>query len=105
MTCKRHIVVVDDEANIGSSLRLIVEGEGYIVTVCGSVARFQEHRTTGRADLYLFDLRLPDGTGVELLRSLRQSDDQTPAIMISGHGTIRDAVDATRIGAFDFLEK
>jgi two-component system nitrogen regulation response regulator NtrX len=105
MTDKRHVVIVDDEANIGSSLRLILEGEGYRVTVCGSVARFQQHRAMGRADLYLFDLRLPDGTGVELLRSLRQSDDQTPAIMISGHGTIRDAVEATRIGAFDFLEK
>jgi two-component system nitrogen regulation response regulator NtrX len=105
MTYRRHIVIVDDEANIGSSLRLILEGEGYRVTICGSVARFQEHRAMGRADVYLLDLRLPDGTGVELLRSLRQSDDQTPAIMISGHGTIRDAVDATRIGAFDFLEK
>ena len=58
-----------------------------------------------RADLYLLDVRLPDGNGIDLLRSLRQRDDPTPAIMISGHGTIRDAVEATRNGAFDFLEK
>ena len=108
MTRARHIVVVDDEPNIGRSLRLILEGEGYRVTVCESATRFQAERlrpSGGRADLYLLDLRLPDGNGIDLLRSLRQGDDATPVVMISGHGTIRDAVDATRHGAFDFLEK
>jgi two-component system nitrogen regulation response regulator NtrX len=102
---KRHIVILDDEPNIGLSLRLILEGEGYRVTICHSTARFQAERGKGRADLYLLDLRLPDGNGIDVLRSLRQADDTTPAVMISGHGTIRDAVDATHSGAFDFLEK
>jgi two-component system nitrogen regulation response regulator NtrX len=102
---KRHIVVLDDESNIGLSLRLILEGEGYRATICESVAKFQSECGRGRADLYLLDLRLPDGNGIDVLRSLRQSDDATPAVMISGHGTIRDAVEATRSGAFDFLEK
>jgi two-component system nitrogen regulation response regulator NtrX len=105
VTRKRHIVVLDDEPNIGLSLRLILEGEGYRVTVCDSAARFQVERNRSRADLYLLDVRLPDGNGIEVLRSLRQADDVTPAVMISGHGTIRDAVEATRSGAFDFLEK
>ena len=105
MTRKRHIVVVDDEPNIGLSLRLILEGEGFRVTVCDTAARFQAERPRIRADLYLLDLRLPDGNGIDLLRALRQADDATPAVMISGHGTIRDAVEATRSGAFDFLEK
>ena len=73
--------------------------------MCDSAAAFQAERSRGRADLYLLDLRLPDGNGIDLLRSLRQGDDATPVVMISGHGTIRDAVDATRTGAFDFLEK
>ena len=94
MIRKRHIVILDDEPNIGLSLRLILEGEGYRVTICHSTARFQAERGKGRADLYLLDLRLPDGNGVDVLRSLRQADDSTPAVMISGHGTIRDAVDA-----------
>jgi two-component system, NtrC family, nitrogen regulation response regulator NtrX len=102
---KRHIIIVDDEANIGLSLRLILEGEGYGVTICDTIARFQMQRAAGRGDLYLLDVRLPDGNGVDLLRSLRQADDVTPAVMISGHASIRDAVEATRIGAFDFLEK
>jgi len=101
----RHIVVVDDEPNIGKSLRLILEGEGYRVTVCESAAQFHAERRRGRADLYLMDLRLADGNGIDLLRTLRQTDETTPVVMISGHGTIRDAVDATRSGAFDFLEK
>ena len=105
MTGTRHIVVVDDEQNIGASLRLILEGEGYRVTVCELAARFQTQRVLGRTDLYLLDVRLPDGNGIDLLRSLRDDDDSTPAVMISGHGTIRDAVEATQSGAFDFLEK
>jgi two-component system nitrogen regulation response regulator NtrX len=101
----RHVMVVDDEPNIGRSLRLILEGEGYRVTVCESAAKFQAERRKTRADLYILDVRLPDGNGIDLLRSLKQSDDATPVVMISGHATIRDAVDATRSGAFDFLEK
>src|SRR5687767_15678703 len=105
MKRKYRIVIVDDEPNIGSSLQLILEGEGYGVTVCRSIAEFQPHRAPGRSDLYLLDVRLPDGNGIDVLRSLKQSEDPTPVVMISGHGTIRDAVEATRIGAFDFLEK
>jgi two-component system nitrogen regulation response regulator NtrX len=105
MTRKPHIVIVDDEPNIGLSLRLILEGEGYRVTTCDSAARFQEERAIGRADLYLLDVRLPDGNGIDLLHAVKENDDLTPAVMISGNATIRDAVEATRSGAFDFLEK
>ena len=105
MTRKRHIAIVDDEANIGRSLRLILEGEGYRVSVFESVSAFNAERNRAIADLYLLDVRLPDGSGIDLLRSVRQWDDRSPAIMISGHGTVADAVEATRIGAFDFLEK
>jgi two-component system nitrogen regulation response regulator NtrX len=100
----KRIVVVDDEPNIGRSLQLILEHEGYSAAVCRSLAEFKTN-CSGRADAYLLDVRLPDGSGIDLLRTLRQSDDVTPVIMISGHGTIADAVEATRVGAFDFLEK
>lgn len=105
MTRKRHVIVLDDELNIGQSLRLILEGEGYRVTTCESAKAFEAERLASRADLYLLDVRLPDGNGIEVLRALRLADDSTPTVMISGHGTIRDAVEATHIGAFDFLEK
>ena len=105
MTRKRHIVIVDDEANIGRSLRLILEGEGYRVSVFDSTAAFMAERNRALADLYLLDVRLPDGIGIDLLRLVRQWDERCAAVMISGHGTVADAVEATRNGAFDFLEK
>ncbi len=96
----KRIVIVDDEENIGRSLRLILEREGYAVSVCRSIAEFRREPEARRADAYLLDVRLPDGSGIDLLGSLR-----APAIMISGHATIAGAVEATRAGAFDFLEK
>src|SRR2546425_647726 len=101
----KRILIVDDEENIGRSLRLILEREGYTVSVCGSAAQFHAHPDVRRADAFLFDVRLPDGNGIDLLRAIRQGENGAPAIMISGHGTIADAVEATRAGAFDFLEK
>jgi len=101
----RRILIVDDEENIGRSLRLILEREGYSVNVCRSVAEFRSHPDAQRADAYLLDMKLPDGSGLDVLRATRQNDVPGPAIMISGHGTIADAVEATRAGAFDFLEK
>ena len=102
---KKRILVVDDEDNIGRSLRLILEREGFGVELCRSAAEFGAWIGRDRADVYLLDLRLPDGNGIELLQALRQSGDHAPAVMISGHGTIAEAVEATRAGAFDFLEK
>jgi two-component system nitrogen regulation response regulator NtrX len=101
----KRLLIVDDEENIGRSLRLILEREGYAVNICRSVADFNRHPDGGRADAYLFDMKLPDGNGIDLLRTVRQSAAASPVIMISGHGTIADAVEATRAGAFDFLEK
>ena len=105
MTRKRHIVIVDDEPNIGRSLRLILEGEGYRVSVFESASAFAAAHNHAAADVYLLDVRLPDGNGIDLLRAIRQADERAAAVMISGHGTVADAVEATRIGAFDFLEK
>jgi two-component system, NtrC family, nitrogen regulation response regulator NtrX len=101
----KRILIVDDEENIGRSLRLILEREGYAVSICGSAAEFQSHPEARRADAFLLDVRLPDGSGIDLLRAIKQGENGSPAIMISGHGTIADAVEATHAGAFDFLEK
>jgi two-component system nitrogen regulation response regulator NtrX len=99
----KKILIVDDEQNIGRTLKLILEREGYAVSTCSSVA--EARVWPYRVDAYLLDVRLPDGSGIDLLREFRQRDVDSPAIMISGHGTIADAVEATRAGAYDFLEK
>ena len=101
----KHIVIVDDEPNIGLSLELILEREGYAVSVCKSAADFEARFAQRPAAAFLLDVKLPDGSGIDLLRFLRQNENFAPVIMISGHGTIADAVEATRSGAFDFLEK
>jgi two-component system nitrogen regulation response regulator NtrX len=106
MTPRPHVLVLDDEPTIGLSLRLILEREGYTVTVCHSVAQLEAQRSSARAaDRYLIDVRLPDGNGIDVLRMLREHDDPAPVVIISGQATISDAVEATRRGAFDFLEK
>ena len=99
----KRIIVVDDEINIGRSLQMVLEREGYTVTTFNSAGDF--NRSKSNADAYLLDVRLPDGNGLDLLRSIRQADERAPVIMISGHGTIAEAVEATRAGAFDFIEK
>src|SRR5271167_89440 len=101
----RRILVVDDEENIGRSLRMILEREGYQVNAVRSAAEMRAFPERARMDLYLFDVRLPDASGIDLLRELQAAEVTAPVIMISGHATIADAVEATRAGAFDFLEK
>src|ERR1700693_4463652 len=103
MISAKRILILDDEPNIGSSLRLILEREGFSVTIARTLA--EAKAAADRADVLLVDVRLPDGSGIDLLRQLRERDHPAPAIMISGHATIADAVEATRAGAFDFLEK
>ncbi|HVW84344.1 MAG TPA: sigma-54 dependent transcriptional regulator [Bryobacteraceae bacterium] len=101
----RRILVVDDEENIGRSLRMILEREGYQVNTVRTAAEMRAFPERARMDLYLLDVRLPDANGVDLLRELQAAEVPGPVIMISGHATIADAVEATRAGAFDFLEK
>jgi two-component system nitrogen regulation response regulator NtrX len=98
----KRIVIVDDEENIGRSLRMILEREGYLVSTLLSFGSFAQ---APRADLYLFDVRLPDGNGIDLLRRVLAQQPEAPVLMISGHATIQDAVEAVKLGAFDFLEK
>jgi two-component system, NtrC family, nitrogen regulation response regulator NtrX len=101
----KRILVVDDEANVAASVRLVLEGAGYAVDTCRTAAECTRQVARTRADAYLLDVRLPDGSGIDLLPVIRHKYPQAPIVMISGHATIADAVAATRAGAFDFLEK
>src|SRR5882757_2043736 len=101
----RRILVVDDEENIGRSLRMILEREGYQVNSVHSAAEMRAFPDRTRIDLFLLDVRLPDANGIDLLRELQANEITAPIVLISGHATIADAVQATRAGAFDFLEK
>jgi DNA-binding NtrC family response regulator len=107
------VLIVDDEKNIRRTLRMVLEGEGYQVHEAGGIAEAEAALRASAIDLILLDVKLGEDNGLELLRALKsRSDDGLPArsgdlpvVMISGHATIDDAVAATRLGAFDFMEK
>jgi len=103
---KSKILVVDDEENIRKSLKMILEYEGYdfLEAVDGEQALDVMEETVG-LDLVLLDIKLPGKDGLEILQEMRKKPYSPEVIMISGHGTIQTAVEATKFGAFDFLEK
>ena len=103
---KAKILVVDDEENIRKSLKMILEYEGYsfLEAADGEEALDIIEETVG-LDLVLLDIKLPGRDGLEVLAELKEKPYRPEVVMISGHGTIKTAVDATKLGAFDFLEK
>jgi two-component system, NtrC family, nitrogen regulation response regulator NtrX len=102
---KARILVVDDEAEIRRSVRMILEYEGYDVQEASSGPEALALLERERADLVFLDIKMPGIDGLEVLQKLRQVDESLPVVMISGHGTVSTAVEATKLGAFDFIEK
>jgi two-component system nitrogen regulation response regulator NtrX len=108
-----HVLIVDDEADIRESLEAILSEEDYTITTAGTAAEALELLRDADYQAVLLDIWLPDGDGLDVLAAIRgnQSRDSIPrpgapeVIMISGHGTIEAAVRATKLGAYDFLEK
>jgi len=105
MTAAR-ILVVDDEADIRGLLKEILSEEGYEVEVAADAAQARSARAAQVPDLVLLDIWMPDTDGITLLREWSVTDGyDCPVVMMSGHGTVETAVEATRLGAFDFVEK
>ncbi|MDE2137171.1 MAG: sigma-54-dependent Fis family transcriptional regulator [Gammaproteobacteria bacterium] len=101
-----HILVVDDEADIRGLLKEILSEEGYEVDVAANAAQARASRARQVPDLVLLDIWMPDVDGITLLREWSTgATDGCPVVMMSGHGTVETAVEATRLGAFDFVEK
>jgi two-component system nitrogen regulation response regulator NtrX len=106
MTPAKVILIVDDEVGIRELLSEILEDEGYRVSVAENATAARAFRAREEPALVLLDIWMPDTDGVTLLREWAACGQLTmPVIMMSGHGTIETAVEATKIGAFDFLEK
>src|SRR5512139_4287934 len=101
-----HILVVDDEADIRTLLKEILSEEGYEVDVAANAVQARASRARQTPDLVLLDIWMPDVDGITLLREWSASTTNgCPVVMMSGHGTVETAVEATRLGAFDFVEK
>jgi DNA-binding NtrC family response regulator len=101
-----RILVVDDESEIRGLLKEILADEGYEVDVAADAAEARAARAQHDPDLVLLDIWMPDTDGITLLREWVQPNGTScPVVMMSGHGTVETAVEATRLGAFDFVEK
>ena len=101
-----RILVVDDEADIRGLLKEILSEEGYDVDIAADGGQARAARARQLPDLVLLDIWMPDVDGITLLREWSVSAaDGCPVVMMSGHGTVETAVEATRLGAFDFVEK
>jgi two-component system nitrogen regulation response regulator NtrX len=101
-----YILVVDDEPDIRELLRDILEDEGYEVATAENAQAARDARRNRMPDLVLLDIWMPDTDGISLLREWNVDAPVTmPVVMMSGHGTVETAVEATRLGAYDFIEK
>ncbi len=103
---ERSVLIVDDEPDIRGLIQEILEDEGYVVSVADTAANAQAAIEESTPNLVLLDIWMPDMDGVSLLKSWKSTNAlKFPVIMISGHGTVETAVEATRHGAVDFIEK
>jgi two-component system nitrogen regulation response regulator NtrX len=101
-----HILVVDDERDIRELVKEILEDEGYEVSAADSGEAARRARRERRPDLILLDIWMPDVDGITLLKEWSdESGPMCPVVIMSGHGTVETAVEATRLGAYDFIEK
>ena len=102
---RARILVVDDEPNIRRMLAGVLTDEGYAVEAAADAEAAWGFLAEQAVDLMLLDVKLPGEDGLGLLRRLREAEAALPVIMMSGHGTIATALEATRLGARDFIEK
>lgn len=102
----QHILIVDDEPDIRNLLSEILEDEGYDVATAENASQAKVAHRSRKPDLVLLDIWMPGEDGISLLKSWNESGNLCcPVIMMSGHATIETAVEATRLGAYDFIEK
>ena len=100
-----HILVLDDEAAIRHFLARALEGSGHEVSAVGSVGEAREVLERRGADLALLDLKLPDGSGLEVLKAIKARSPRVPVLMMTAYGEVSTAVEAMKAGAYDYLIK
>src|SRR5258705_5641684 len=102
---KPRILVIDDDAGIRESLKMTLEYDGYEVIGAATGQEGLALVERDAPDLVLLDVKMPGMDGLDVLERLRTMNEALPVVVVSGHGTISTAVEATKKGAFDFIEK
>jgi two-component system nitrogen regulation response regulator NtrX len=102
---KTRVLIVDDEEAIRATLKMILEYEGYDVVLAAGGAAGLKIAEVEQPDLVFLDIKMPQMDGLEVLKRLRSGKAPPQVVILSGHGTVQTAVEATKLGAFDFIEK
>jgi DNA-binding NtrC family response regulator len=105
MTSASHILLVDDDERLRRAASKVLADEGYQVAAAASGAEGLEHLKQPGLALVVSDLRLPDLDGIALLKKARELVPEVEVVMITGHGSVEKAVEAMRLGAYDFIQK
>jgi len=102
---RAKVLIIDDEEGIRSSLKMLFEYEGYEVVLAANGEAGLKIADREDPDLILLDIKMPQMDGMEVLKRLKAQEPSPPVVILSGHGTVQTAVEATKLGAFDFIEK
>jgi two-component system response regulator QseB len=102
---KKNILLLEDDILLAQTLQELLEGEGYSVTLALRGDEAIDYSYDDKFDLYIFDINVPDITGIELLKSLREADDKTPTIFISALVDMQSISKAFAVGAEDYIKK
>ena len=102
---EKRILLVDDHDATRETLTELIRDLGHAVRAAANQAEAVKLVDSQKFELVLTDLKLPDGSGLEVMRRRKQASPETPVVMITGHATIENAVEATRMGAYEYLTK
>ncbi len=100
-----HILLIEDDAGLAANLRDVLADDGFQVTLCHRGDEGMRRANNDECDVVLTDLRLPGLGGLELVKQLHESQPRLPVVLMTAHGTIETAIEATKLGAYDYLQK
>src|SRR5438552_1863507 len=100
-----HILLIEDDASLAANLCDVLTEDGFKVTVCNRGNEGLRHANKDECDVVLTDLRLPGLGGLELVKQLHETQPRLPVVLMTAHGTIETAIEATKLGAYDYLQK
>src|SRR6185369_9239412 len=98
------ILLIEDDVHLAENLREVIEDEGFAATLCARGDDGLQRANSSNFDVVLTDLRLPGMTGLELVRQLHQTQPRLPVLLMTAHGNIETAIEATKLGAYDYLQ-
>src|SRR4029077_12342960 len=105
MPSAAHILLIEDDVSLATNLCDVLKEDGYKVTVCNRGDEGLRCAGSDECDVVLTDLRLPGLGGLELVRQLHDTQPRLPVVLMTAHGTIETAIEATKLGAYDYLQK